>query len=106
MFLSTAREQAQKFGQEASKVVCIMDMENFNLRQYAWRPGKYHRNLIITGATDTHQDVTVMAEYELHTNYTIENQNTTATNNRHKQSPTQTCISFLSEPKCTVLQIW
>jgi hypothetical protein len=38
-------EQAEKFGQVASKVVCIMDMENFNLRQYAWRPGKYHRIL-------------------------------------------------------------
>ncbi|KDR20081.1 SEC14-like protein 2 isoform X2 [Zootermopsis nevadensis] len=38
LYLSRAREQAQKFGQEASKVVVIMDMENFNLRQYAWRP--------------------------------------------------------------------
>jgi len=38
--MNTAAEQAKKFGQEASKVVCIMDMENFNLRQYAWKPGK------------------------------------------------------------------
>ncbi|XP_069672374.1 SEC14-like protein 4 [Periplaneta americana] len=37
-FLSIATEQAKKFGQEASQVVCVMDMENFNLRQYAWRP--------------------------------------------------------------------
>lgn len=39
-YLSLAAEQAQKFGQAAAKVVCIMDMENFNIRQYAWRPGK------------------------------------------------------------------
>jgi len=37
-YLSTGTEQAQKFGQAATKVVCIMDMENFNIRQYAWRP--------------------------------------------------------------------
>lgn len=37
-YLSLATEQAQKYGQEAAKVVCIMDMENFNIRQYAWRP--------------------------------------------------------------------
>lgn len=44
LYLSRAREQAQKFGQEASKVVVIMDMENFNLRQYAWRPGNYNHH--------------------------------------------------------------
>lgn len=37
-FLNIAAEQAQKFDQEAAKVVCIIDMENFNVRQYAWRP--------------------------------------------------------------------
>lgn len=37
-YLSLATEQAQKFGQGAANVVCIMDMENFNIRQYAWRP--------------------------------------------------------------------
>jgi hypothetical protein len=47
-YLSTARQQAEKFGQEASKVICVMDMENFNIRQYAWRPGKYHQFLIST----------------------------------------------------------
>jgi hypothetical protein len=45
-FLNIAAEQAQKFDQEAAKVVCIIDMENFNVRQYAWRPGKYDRILI------------------------------------------------------------
>lgn len=40
-YLSIAAEQAQKFGQAAAKVVCVMDMENFSIRQYAWRPGKY-----------------------------------------------------------------
>jgi hypothetical protein len=48
MYLSTARQQAEKFGQEASKVICVMDMENFNIRQYAWRPGKYNRFLTTT----------------------------------------------------------
>jgi len=45
-YLSLAAEQAQKFDQAAAKVVCIMDMENFNIRQYAWRPGKYHIRII------------------------------------------------------------
>lgn len=48
MYMSIAREQAEKFGNEASKLICVMDMENFNIRQYAWRPGKYHRFLITT----------------------------------------------------------
>jgi hypothetical protein len=48
MYMSAARQQTEKFGQEASKVICVMDMENFNLRQYAWRPGKYHRILTTT----------------------------------------------------------
>lgn len=51
LLLSIAAEQGQKFGQEAAKIVCVIDMENFNLRQYAWRPGKYQRILISTGAT-------------------------------------------------------
>ncbi|PNF14249.1 hypothetical protein B7P43_G12208 [Cryptotermes secundus] len=38
MYMSIAREQAEKFGNEASKLICVMDMENFNIRQYAWRP--------------------------------------------------------------------
>ncbi|GFG29476.1 hypothetical protein Cfor_02865, partial [Coptotermes formosanus] len=38
LLLSIAAEQGQKFGQEAAKIVCVIDMENFNLRQYAWRP--------------------------------------------------------------------
>jgi hypothetical protein len=50
MYLSTARQQAEKFGQEASKIICVMDMENFNIRQYAWRPGKYHPFLTSTFA--------------------------------------------------------
>jgi len=45
-YMSIAAEQAQKFDQAAAKVVCIMDMENFNIRQYAWRPGKYHIRII------------------------------------------------------------
>lgn len=48
MYLNIARQQAEKFGAEASKLTCVMDMENFNIRQYAWRPGKYHRFLITT----------------------------------------------------------
>ena len=40
LYLDTAMEQGRKHGIEASQVVVIMDMENFNLRQYAWRPGK------------------------------------------------------------------
>jgi lantibiotic modifying enzyme len=105
MYLSIAAEQAQKFGQKASKVVCVMDMENFNIRQYAWRPGKYHRILNITGANDTHQDnVIFMAEYEVNTNYSGDNHNTTPTHNRHKQSPKQTFISFLPNQRANIWQ--
>jgi hypothetical protein len=45
-YLCIAAEQTQKFGQEAAKFVCIMDLENFNIRQYAWRPGNYHISII------------------------------------------------------------
>nr|CAD7603047.1 unnamed protein product [Timema genevievae] len=34
-----AWEQSKKRGQAAGTVSAIIDMENFNLRQYAWRPG-------------------------------------------------------------------
>jgi hypothetical protein len=45
-YMCIAAEQRQKFGQEAAKFVCIMDLENFNIRQYAWRPGNYHIRII------------------------------------------------------------
>lgn len=48
MYLSVARQQTEKFGPDASKVICVMDMENFNIRQYAWRPGKYNRAVTTT----------------------------------------------------------
>ncbi|XP_063238231.1 SEC14-like protein 2 [Bacillus rossius redtenbacheri] len=37
-YLEIARRQAKEHGAGASKVSAIIDMENFNLRQYAWRP--------------------------------------------------------------------
>ncbi|XP_068085642.1 SEC14-like protein 2 isoform X2 [Anabrus simplex] len=37
-YLRIAGEQVKQHGQQASKVVLVVDMENFNLRQYAWRP--------------------------------------------------------------------
>lgn len=38
MYLDIAIEQGRKHGIEASQVIGVMDMENFNIRQYAWRP--------------------------------------------------------------------
>lgn len=39
-FLEVAQEQGTKYGPKATQVITIIDMENFNLRQYAWRPGR------------------------------------------------------------------
>jgi hypothetical protein len=77
-YLSLAAEQAQKFGQEAAKVVCIMDMENFNIRQYAWRPGKYHIMIIY-----------FIAQYEVTTYYIEKNQkaSTHCSNKQHASTP-------------------
>lgn len=38
MYSEIARKQAAIHGQVASQVTVVFDMENFNLRQYAWRP--------------------------------------------------------------------
>lgn len=38
-YLKVANEQSKKHGQIANQVTVIFDMEGFNLRQYAWRPG-------------------------------------------------------------------
>ncbi|XP_047001241.1 SEC14-like protein 2 [Schistocerca americana] len=37
-FSGIARKQAAVHGQVASQVTVVFDMDNFNLRQYAWRP--------------------------------------------------------------------
>lgn len=37
-YLSIMDEQVKKHGQQAAKVNLILDMENFNIRQYTWRP--------------------------------------------------------------------
>ncbi|GLG94821.1 SEC14-like protein 2 [Gryllus bimaculatus] len=37
-FMMLCEEQTKKHGQQASKVNLIIDMENFNIRQYTWRP--------------------------------------------------------------------
>lgn len=34
----------EKHGPEAGQCTVIFDMENFNLRQYMWRPGKKFGN--------------------------------------------------------------
>lgn len=72
-YLSIAAEQAQKFGQEASKFVVIMDLEHFNIRQYAWRPGNYHIRIIC-----------FMAQYEV-TKYYIEKNQKATTHCSNKQ---------------------
>ncbi|XP_014262397.1 SEC14-like protein 2 [Cimex lectularius] len=36
--LQLAREQMSKHGIEASKIVAILDLTGFNIKQYAWRP--------------------------------------------------------------------
>lgn len=40
-YLKACNEQAKKHGPIAGQVTVIFDMENFNLRQYMWRPGKH-----------------------------------------------------------------
>ncbi|KAK0084661.1 hypothetical protein PV326_006203 [Microctonus aethiopoides] len=37
-YLSVCQEQAQRCGPAAGQVVVIFDMQDFNLRQYMWRP--------------------------------------------------------------------
>ncbi|XP_046475305.1 SEC14-like protein 2 isoform X1 [Neodiprion pinetum] len=37
-YLKIAQEQSKKHGQIANQITVIFDMEDFNLRQYAWRP--------------------------------------------------------------------
>ncbi|KAL7307736.1 hypothetical protein TKK_0000410 [Trichogramma kaykai] len=37
-YLRICREQSEKHGRDASQCTVIFDMENFNLRQYMWRP--------------------------------------------------------------------
>jgi hypothetical protein len=70
-YLSLATTQGRKYGQEAAKVVCIMDMENFSIRQYAWKPGKYQRILTSTGVTTL--QFTLMTQYEVNTIHTEKN---------------------------------
>lgn len=40
-YLKLALEQSDKNGPNARQLVCIMDMEGFSMRQYAWRPGMH-----------------------------------------------------------------
>ncbi|XP_077297895.1 SEC14-like protein 2 [Arctopsyche grandis] len=37
-YLKLALEQSEKNGPNARQLVCVMDMEGFSMRQYAWRP--------------------------------------------------------------------
>jgi len=39
-FLNLAKEQSKKHGQIANQLTVIFDMEEFNLKQYLWKPGK------------------------------------------------------------------
>ena len=43
-YMRICEEQAKKHGPAAGQVVVIFDMEDFNLRQYMWRPGKHKKN--------------------------------------------------------------
>jgi hypothetical protein len=88
-YLSLAAEQAQKFGQAAAKVVCIMDMENFNIRQYAWRPGKYHIRIIYLRHS--------MKSIHIKLKRIGEHQHTAATNRMYQHLSEQNYVRFLSE---------
>lgn len=46
-YLEIARQSSLKHGPKASKLNCIADMTDFNLRQFTWRPG----NFVITKCT-------------------------------------------------------
>jgi len=95
-YLSIATEQAQKFGQEAAKVVCIMDMENFNIRQYAWRPGKYHIRIIYLWQSMKSLHITMKRiRKHLHT---------AATNRIYQHLSEQNYVRFLSELKYRFLK--
>lgn len=39
-YLYLSRQQAKEHGESALGIVSIIDVANFNLRQWAWRPGK------------------------------------------------------------------
>lgn len=95
-YLSTGTEQAQKFGQAATKVVCIMDMENFNIRQYAWRPGKYHIRISYLWQSMKSLHITLKRiRKHLHT---------TATNRIYQHFSEQNYVRFLSELKYRFLK--
>lgn len=95
-YLSLATEQAQKFGQGAANVVCIMDMENFNIRQYAWRPGKYHIRIIYLWQSMKSLHVT-LKRIRKHLD-------TTATNRIYQHFSEQNYVRFLSELKYRFLK--
>jgi len=42
-YLKVAKEQSENHGQDANQITVIFDMEDFNLKQYLWRPGKIFR---------------------------------------------------------------
>jgi len=42
-YLKVAKEQSLNHGQDANQITVIFDMEDFNLKQYLWRPGKIFR---------------------------------------------------------------
>lgn len=46
-FLEIARQQAETHGPMAGQLVGVIDMTDFNLKQYAWRPGDVS-NLCLT----------------------------------------------------------
>jgi len=95
-YLSLAAEQAQKFGQAAAKVVCIMDMENFNIRQYAWRPGKYHIMIIYLWHS--------MKSLYITLKWIRKHQHTAATSRMYQHLSEQNYIRFLSELKYRFLK--
>jgi hypothetical protein len=86
LYLSIAQQQAEKFGQEASKVICVMDMDNFNIRQYAWRPGKYHT--FLTSTSTVHIRIVLLLRQHTNTHVTQKiikgHQDTEARKSRHR----------------------
>lgn len=47
-YLSLARQQAEKHGPAASKLTAIIDMVDFNLKQFTFRPGNFLLSLFLS----------------------------------------------------------
>jgi len=46
-YLEIARLSSLKHGPKATQVTCIVDLTDFNLRQFTWRPGNFTASLAV-----------------------------------------------------------